>query len=50
MFPSEKDPVGGEDDWQIVHDYQLTLLLDPSNWADSELKRWLEVVRALFHI
>lgn len=51
MFPGEKDPVGGRIlGKQYIDHHQLTFSLDPSKWADSELKRWLEVVRAFFRI
>ena len=50
MFPAETDPTGGTSCFPVseLSYAPLKLFLDPSKWTDSELKRWLEVVRVFF--
>ena len=47
MFPAS-DPTGGNRDLSPLCDI-LIWYTDPSMWADSELKTWLEKVRTPFH-
>ena len=52
MFPAEKDPTGGTcfqlsllRQLFMVDVLTIPIYIDPSMWADSELRRWLHMVR-----
>lgn len=55
MFPAAKDPTGGKAHLPLPHLLILQTAndekphADPSKWEESELRRWLEVVRGFFH-